>query len=285
MARADGFVVGVENLGIARAKGRRNPGTRASTNVSKNQLVCARCHLAGLASGIDCATQSSGESGAQSASVSRTNAQEALDAVHRTGVPARHRLLVADYTRSWRQVSPTGAKCYVSTIAMDETWSRTDQKRANRVKEDALARLSDDLARLGEAKLATLGLSEELLDARRDLEAHPERAGAEPAASTGARTAPRRGSFRRSGARDGAPRTRRACPQDRVDDERTRREANWILRLIGEGPSALDAFLLEFPQADRTHLKQLVRSVAKASHDRRLKAEAKLRIAIRGFLR
>src|SRR5262245_48140555 len=32
-------------------------------NVSKNHVVCARCHFTGLASGIDCAVQSSAESG------------------------------------------------------------------------------------------------------------------------------------------------------------------------------------------------------------------------------
>src|SRR6266571_4324861 len=33
-------------------------------NVSKNQVVWARCHLVGLTSGIDCTTQSSGSSSA-----------------------------------------------------------------------------------------------------------------------------------------------------------------------------------------------------------------------------
>jgi len=37
--------------------------------VSKNQVTCARCHLVGLASGIDCTWQSSTDSGAASASV------------------------------------------------------------------------------------------------------------------------------------------------------------------------------------------------------------------------
>jgi hypothetical protein len=32
--------------------------------VSKNHVICARCHLVGLASGIDWTWQSSGESGA-----------------------------------------------------------------------------------------------------------------------------------------------------------------------------------------------------------------------------
>src|ERR1700733_9603191 len=36
-------------------------------NVSKNHVVCARCHFAGLASAEDCTIMSSGVSGAQSA--------------------------------------------------------------------------------------------------------------------------------------------------------------------------------------------------------------------------
>src|SRR3569833_3283799 len=38
-------------------------------NVSKNQVVCARCHLTGLASGIDCAQQSSSDKLAASATL------------------------------------------------------------------------------------------------------------------------------------------------------------------------------------------------------------------------
>jgi hypothetical protein len=40
-----------------------------SRNSSKNQDVCARCHSVGDASGMDCTTWSSGESGAASRSV------------------------------------------------------------------------------------------------------------------------------------------------------------------------------------------------------------------------
>ena len=167
---------------------------------------------------------------------------------------------------------------------MDETWSRTDQKRANRVKEDALARLSDDLARLGEAKLTALGLSEELVDAVVSLKRIPS-APARHRQLRRVRALLRDADFSTVQARVTALHEHGVLPAAGIDDERTRREATWILKLIGEGGPGLDAFLLEFPQADRTHLNQLVRSVAKASHDRRLKAEAKLRIAIRGFLR
>jgi ribosomal 50S subunit-associated protein YjgA (DUF615 family) len=46
----------------------------------------------------------------------------------------------------------------------------------------------------------------------------------------------------------------------------------------------MDAFLGEFPRADRTYLRQLVRAVERSSGDRRLKAERKLRSAVRGHL-
>jgi ribosomal 50S subunit-associated protein YjgA (DUF615 family) len=58
-----------------------------------------------------------------------------------------------------------------------------------------------------------------------------------------------------------------------------------MLRLLGEGSVGLEAFLSEFPQADRTHLRQLVRNVARATHERRVKAEERLRLALQSFLR
>jgi len=70
-------------------------------------------------------------------------------------------------------------------------------------------------------------------------------------------------------------------PVDAVTD----RCLAWTLRLVGEGAPGLEAFLTEFPRADRTHLRQMVRAVHKASDDRRLKAERQLMTALRGFLR
>jgi ribosomal 50S subunit-associated protein YjgA (DUF615 family) len=57
------------------------------------------------------------------------------------------------------------------------------------------------------------------------------------------------------------------------------------LRLVGEGQPGIDLFVSEFPRADRTHLRQLVRAVHKAEGERRLKAERQLSQALRGFLR
>jgi ribosomal 50S subunit-associated protein YjgA (DUF615 family) len=47
----------------------------------------------------------------------------------------------------------------------------------------------------------------------------------------------------------------------------------------------LDAFLTEFPRADRVRLKDLIKQVDRSSHERRVRAERKLADAIRGFLR
>ena len=65
MTRADGLVIRVEE--VVERRFERRP--RSSTNVSKNQDVWARCHLVGLASGIDCTWQSSAESGSARRSV------------------------------------------------------------------------------------------------------------------------------------------------------------------------------------------------------------------------
>src|ERR1700730_1320298 len=48
-----------------------------SRNCSKNHVECARCHLAGLASGIDCTVSASSQSGAARRSVSARTARKA----------------------------------------------------------------------------------------------------------------------------------------------------------------------------------------------------------------
>jgi hypothetical protein len=59
----------------AGSKGLNDGERRSSRKVSKNHVMCARCHFVGLASGIDCTWQSSAESGAARARLaSRTAA-------------------------------------------------------------------------------------------------------------------------------------------------------------------------------------------------------------------
>ena len=78
MARANRLVIGIEQIAESRHRIRDSRCRASSRNVSKNQVVCARCHLAGLASGMDCTIWSSAESGAARRSVSARTASKRL---------------------------------------------------------------------------------------------------------------------------------------------------------------------------------------------------------------
>jgi ribosome-associated protein len=166
---------------------------------------------------------------------------------------------------------------------MDESWSRTDQKRANRVKEEALARLSNDLIEVSETKLSELELSEELFDALVSLR-RIKSATARNRQLRRIRALLRDEDHAAIRARLTVLRETGSVNRTLLDDETNRLEMAWTLRLVGEGTVGLDAFLLEFPRADRTHLRQLVRNVTNGAHGRREKAEHKLRAAVRSFL-
>ena len=164
--------------------------------------------------------------------------------------------------------------------------SRSDARRAERVKEDALARLASDLCDLSVKKLGQLELPEELVDAVGDGRAIP---------ASGARNRQLRqirallreqdwvklrtqlDALLETGVVPGLG----AAPADPVSDH----SLSWTLRLVGEASAGVEAFVAEFPRADRTHLRQLVRAVHKAEGDRRLRAERTLTAALRGFLR
>ncbi len=163
--------------------------------------------------------------------------------------------------------------------------SRSDARRAERVKEDALARLAVDLCGLSAKKLAQLELPEETVDVIADCRSIPV---------SGARNRQLRrvrvllrdqdwvtlrnklDTLLETGVVPGM-----GAPADPVADA----SLTWTLRLVGEGQPGIDAFVAEFPRADRTHLRQLVRAVQKAEGERRLRAERQLTAALRGFLR
>jgi ribosome-associated protein len=167
-----------------------------------------------------------------------------------------------------------------------EAESRSDGRRAERVKEEAMARLASDLCGLSAKKLEQLGLSEELTDAVGDARAIKSA----PARNRQLRLIRmllrdldwvklrnRIDTLLETGVAPGSG----TAPVDPVSD----RSLTWTLRLVGEGQQGIEAFVSEFPRADRTHLRQLVRAVHKAEGDRRLKAERQLTQALRGFLR
>jgi ribosome-associated protein len=164
--------------------------------------------------------------------------------------------------------------------------SRSDARRAERVKEDALARLATDLCTLSAKKLGQLGLAEELVDAVTGGKAIP------PSSARNRQMRQIRVLLRdqdwmklrtqldvmlETGVVPGLG----TAPADPVSDLCL----SWTLRLVGEGHGGVEAFVGEFPRADRTHLRQLVRAVQKAEGERRQRAERTLTQALRGFLR
>jgi ribosome-associated protein len=164
--------------------------------------------------------------------------------------------------------------------------SRGDARRADRVKEDAMARLAVDLCGLTAKKLGQLELPEDLATAVTS-----------GRAITSAPAKMRQVRLIRNLLRDqdwvklrtqldtlletGVVPGLGTAPADPVSDS----SLAWTLRLVGEGQAGVEAFVTEFPRADRTHLRQLVRAVQKAEGDRRLRAERTLTAALRGFLR
>jgi ribosome-associated protein len=178
-----------------------------------------------------------------------------------------------------RPIAPTDEE------ATEDLTSRSDLKRANRVVEETLKRLSADLAGLSEKKLGQLELPDEILEAvqlARVLDSDRARR--------------RQLGLVRSALRDsdwGSIQKRvlallehGSLPgQSGAASADSELEGSWAVRLLGEGNAGLDAFVREVPQADRTHLRQLIRSVDRSTGDRRLKAERKLRDHVRSLLR
>ena len=76
MLVAHRVVVRIEEHAERRVERRARGSWRSRMKVSKNHVVCARCHLTGLASGIDWIAQSSAESGAASARVAPRTAMK-----------------------------------------------------------------------------------------------------------------------------------------------------------------------------------------------------------------
>ncbi len=169
----------------------------------------------------------------------------------------------------------------------DDTTSRSDLKRSSKVREEALARLARELVALGDKRLEQLGLPESVLEA-----IHEARAISSP------RARERQLRFLRGTLRDLPWPAYRARLDDlrqhgpplvphaeELASEAEGREREWVVRLLGEGPKALDALITLHPNVDRKHLRQLIRNASSGSLDRRKRAEAKLAATLRFVLR
>jgi ribosome-associated protein len=167
-----------------------------------------------------------------------------------------------------------------------ESPTRADVRRAERVLEESLAKLARELVALDTRKLQKLGLPETVLDTA--LAAQAIRT---PAARNRqlrlVRTALREGDWGSVRARLDAFLIHGVFPAaaDPSEPAASGLAYEWQIRLIGEGSNALEALLREHPNADRTHLRTLVRQVQKSAAERRTKAEQKLTLALRSLLR
>ncbi len=170
--------------------------------------------------------------------------------------------------------------------AEDDYRSRGDRRAAEREIEDALARLSRELVELNERALERLELPELVLDAvldARAIKSPPARnrqlrlVRSELRKSDWALARARLDALQRHGT---IPASLAQGPS--ADAARAR---EWVARLLGEGPDAVEALIRECPSADRTHLRSLIRLAEKSSGDRRIKAELRLADAVASLLR
>lgn len=155
--------------------------------------------------------------------------------------------------------------------------SRSDARRAEAAREEALVRLARDLVAQAPRRLQQLELPEAVLDSVLDAQKIKSHA----ALNRQIRTV--RGELR--GVEWWTIRAR--LDQLLVTGmlpEAAGREAEWVVRLVGEGNEALDELLRAYPGADRGHLRTLVRNVLKANAGRRKKAEQALARTLRALL-
>jgi ribosome-associated protein len=161
-----------------------------------------------------------------------------------------------------------------------ELRSRTDGRRAQKLREDALEQLADDLTRINRAQLAQLELDEELLDAielAQSIKSPPGRQRQIRAVRTTLRDTDW---WALRSALDHLREHGTVAARTSEDGV----ETAWVVRLLGEGGVAIDELLAAHPNADRSRLRTLIRNTQKAGADRRKKAEKELARAVREIL-
>lgn len=163
--------------------------------------------------------------------------------------------------------------------------SRSDKKRARRVREDALSRLTKELVSLSDGTLNRLGLDEGLVDAIRDARLIKS-ARAKDRQLRVVRGLLRDGEWGAVASRLDTLLLHGKAPPTGVEPSPEEGAARqWAVRLMGEGALALDALIAVRPSADRRHLRDLIRNATHGSPESRKRAEAKLAEVIRLLLR
>lgn len=167
-----------------------------------------------------------------------------------------------------------------------ELSSRTDARRANRELENALARLAKDLVGLRSRFVSKLELPEPVLDSVTDAQALESPKARERQLRL-VRSALRDTDWSLIRAQVDAVTKHGSLPASliRSSSSAESRAPEWVTRLLGEGTSGIEALVQAVPNADRTHLRNLVRQVRNATAERRKKAEERLTQAVESLLR
>jgi ribosome-associated protein len=172
----------------------------------------------------------------------------------------------------------------------EDLTSRTDTRRAAREIEEALARLAKALVELRPAWLERIGLPESVVDAVHDARAI-QSAPARNRQLRQVRAALRNENWSLFQARVDALNKHGTLPARLAPGGASdivpsgQRAEEWTARLLGEGQAGIEALIEIGPNADRTHLRNLVQNVHKARAERRKRAEERLTAAIASLLR
>ncbi|MEZ4221709.1 MAG: ribosome biogenesis factor YjgA [Polyangiaceae bacterium] len=161
--------------------------------------------------------------------------------------------------------------------------SRSDLKRARRTREDALARLSNRLCSLSEAKLHKLGLPDDVLDAVLTAQ-HMKSNAARGRQLRVVRSQLRGNNWPEVVARLETLEKHGSVSASAASNSEAEAK-QWVVKLVGGGTPALDELLSLHPQLDRKHLRTLIRNAAVSSGDRRARAEEKLARTLEPMLR
>ncbi len=165
----------------------------------------------------------------------------------------------------------------------EDLTSRSDKKRARKVRETELARLAKDLASLTAKRLEALELPESIVDSV-----------VQARALKSPRAVERQLRVVRAALRDAdwpeihaklAELREHGIAKPRAAPSASESQARaWLVRLLGEGELAIDDLLAQHPSADRKHLRMLVRNAQTRAPERRQRAEHKLASTLRFLL-
>jgi ribosome-associated protein len=170
-----------------------------------------------------------------------------------------------------------------SPDSSDELPSRSELKRARRVREEALEQLASELSVLDDKKLQSLELPEGVLDAIDEVR-HIKNLRARARQLRVVRTALRDASWIEIRAKLERIAIGGQLGSSSSPSPADLRAREWMMRLRAEGDKAIDEIVAARPGTDRKRLVRLMENTRRGSSERRKRAEAELIRALRSLV-